>query len=99
MLTATTRDVGYGCSVIEVEEAALATYLEIASVSDSARLERRTLASRRNLHSLEEVEAELHRHLDDLAPLDVACGCCHGRELESSSYCTCDGSAWVPGVS
>lgn len=65
-------EVRYGYTVVEVEEAALATYLQTASVSYSARLERRTLASRMHLQSLEEVEAELHRHLDDLAPRDVA---------------------------
>lgn len=65
-------DVRYGCDVIEVEEAALAAYLEIASVSDSARLERRALARRIGLNDLEELEAELCRHVDDLATLDVA---------------------------
>jgi hypothetical protein len=39
-------EVRYGCAVVEVEEAALAPYLETAAISDSARLEQRPLARR-----------------------------------------------------
>jgi hypothetical protein len=46
-------EVRYGCAVVEVEEAALATYLETAAISDSARLEQRPLARRMDLNSLE----------------------------------------------
>lgn len=60
----------YGCTVIEVKAVALATHL-ITSVSDLARLERRTLVSSTNLAGLEEVKAEMRRHVDDLAHLNV----------------------------
>jgi hypothetical protein len=46
-------EVRYGCAVVEAEEAALATYLETAAISDSARLEQRPLARRMDLNSLE----------------------------------------------
>jgi hypothetical protein len=39
--------------VVEVEEAALAPFLETAAISDSARLEQRPLARRMDLNSLE----------------------------------------------
>jgi len=45
--------VRYGCAVVEVEEAALAPFLETAAISDSARLEQRPLARRMDLNSLE----------------------------------------------
>jgi hypothetical protein len=63
--------VRYGCVVVEVEETALATYLELAAASYSARLEQHTRVRRMDLTDLEAVEAELRRHLDDLAALDV----------------------------
>ncbi len=64
-------DVQFACTVVAVEEAALQTYLDQAVVSDSARLDLHTRSERTGLASVEDLETELWRHLEDLARLDV----------------------------
>ena|SRR5579859_4759870 len=63
-------DVRFACTVVEVEEAALQAYLEVAYSYD-ADLELDTRSTRTDLASVEELETELSRHLEDLARLQV----------------------------
>src|SRR5258708_7069331 len=64
-------DVRFACSVVEVEEAALQSYLEEAAVAYDADLELHTRSARTDLASVEELETELCGHLEDLARLEV----------------------------
>jgi hypothetical protein len=64
-------DVRFACTVLEVEEAALRTYLLEAAFSYDAHRELHTRSARTDLASVEELETELCRHLEDLARSQV----------------------------
>lgn len=64
-------DVRFACTVVEVEEAALQSYLEKAALSYDADLELHTRSAQTDLASVEELEIELCQHLEDLARLQV----------------------------
>ncbi len=64
-------DVHYSCAVVEVEIADLEIYLRESSVSYNSRLVLHDVSNRTDFSTLEELEDELHRHMDDLTTLDV----------------------------